>query len=139
MTICRDNLEAKFNLLVKAANGEVGPIMREDPRWSIGLAYVEKLRRERNTARCERNENLKEELAQCQEQRDEARQNAASIATDYRGVLMERDNARQALDLIRTSDRIGNSGHKRAFAELELAFNRMREFLYPETVGENGQ
>jgi hypothetical protein len=98
-------------------------------------------------------ERLRLNLELCEKNRDEARKSAEKWQDKYHSAdakfmtstfEIERLNAKvtrlqNAIDLTEAANRIGNSGHKRAFNELELAFNRMREFLYPETVGENGQ
>ncbi len=117
MRTLRNNYEAKLNMLTQGLNGGPIPGMREDdPRYSIGLVYLAKLWRERRDAN-----NRADELQ--------------AKVHDLRNHLKNADAEILAYSLAER----GNSGHKRAFNELELAFNRMREFLYPESVGENGQ
>jgi hypothetical protein len=112
----RDTLESKLIFAHKAATGAVPLIGSNDPRWSIVLDDVWKIQRERNKIRDERDE-------------------LQAKVHDLRNHLKNADAEILAYSLAER----GNSAGKRAFNELELAFNRMREFLYPETVGENGQ
>ncbi len=110
----RDTLESRLIFAHKAATGAVPIIGSNDPRWSNVLDDVWKIQRERNKIRDERDE-------------------LQAKVHDLRNHLKNADAQILAYSLAER----GNSGHKRAFAELELAFNRMREFLYPETITES--